>query len=227
MRRLLTDDGSSAFDDLGLTAEHAAIGVQGTGIERPVPEWVDLNQTLYRVFAFIDVCGFTAYTDRNGAHAAIDVLTRFRAAVRDVTARRGTRVAKWLGDGVLLVGTEAGPIIATSAELLLRSYDDDYAVHGGLAAGSVLLFEGDDYIGRPVNLAARLGDAAAPGELLASGLDDDVPDWVEIAGSVTVRAGGIGDVPKVSQLKVSRDAYATVRPAAHHPTLSVIEGEGR
>ena len=35
-----------------------------------------------------------------------------------------------------------------------------------MATGRALLFEGDDYIGSAVNLAARLCDAAGPGEVL-------------------------------------------------------------
>jgi len=72
----------------------------------------------------------------------------------------------------------------------------------------VLLFEGDDYIGRPVNMAARLCEAAGPGELLAAGLDRELPDWVEHRGGVTVRATGIGDISDVAQLSVSPDAWA-------------------
>jgi class 3 adenylate cyclase len=32
----------------------------------------------------------------------------------------------------------------------------------------VIVFEGDDFIGMPINLASRLCDAAAPGEVLVS-----------------------------------------------------------
>ena len=39
-------------------------------------------------------------------------------------------------------------------------------LRGGLAAGRVILFEGDDYIGRAVILAARLCDGANPHQLL-------------------------------------------------------------
>ena len=46
----------------------------GTGIEPPVPEWVDVSQTLERWFAFVDVCGFTSYTERYGTPAALAVL---------------------------------------------------------------------------------------------------------------------------------------------------------
>jgi len=163
VRRLL------AAEEVGgerITEQIPAIAPQGTGTERPVPEWVELNQSLYRVFAFVDVCGFTKYTDRYGAHAATEMLARFRSACRDVTARRGARVAKWLGDGVMLVGTEPGPVIATVAELLLRFRDDAFEIHAGVAAGTVLLFEGDDYIGSAVNMASRLCDAAGPFEVL-------------------------------------------------------------
>jgi class 3 adenylate cyclase len=38
----------------------------------------------------------------------------------------------------------------------------------GIAAGRVIVFEGDDFIGMAINLASRLCDAAAPGEILAN-----------------------------------------------------------
>jgi class 3 adenylate cyclase len=216
LRRILSnDDGGGAP-----TEEIPLVPVTGTGSERPVPEWVEVSQSLYRVFAFVDVCGFTAFTDKHGTHAAIEVLTRFRSAARDVTGRRGVRVIKWLGDGVMLVGVSASPVIAAVAELLLRFRDDEFEIHAGVAGGTVLLFEGDDYIGRSVNLAARLCEAAAPSELLSYGLDDEVPEWVEIAGSVTVRAMGIGDIADVVQLRVADDAWANHASVAHHPAVT-------
>lgn len=224
VRRLLAAEGEGGER---VTEQIPLIAPQGTGVERPVPEWVELNQSLYRVFAFVDVCGFTKYTDQHGAHAATEMLARFRSACRDVTARRGARVAKWLGDGVMLVGTDPGPVIATVAELLLRFRDDAFEIHAGVAAGTVLLFEGDDYIGRPVNLSARLCEAAAPGELLAVGVDDDVPEWVHRSGTVTVRAMGIGDVADVLQLRVDDEAWAPMSvadtlAAAGHPSLALV-----
>src|SRR5690606_19530771 len=137
---------------------------------------------LDRTFAFVDVCGFTRYVDRHGTHAAIEVLTRFRSAARDVAARRGVRVGKWLGDGVMLVGTAPGATAAAAAELVARFHDSGIDIHVGLADGEVLLFEGDDYIGRPVNLAARLCDAATEGEILSLLDPTGLPDWVEVAG---------------------------------------------
>ena len=224
IRRILTPE-DRVYEVADWTAELPAIPIIGTGIEPPVPEWVELNQSLFRCFGFIDVCGFTSFTDKYGAQASIEVLQRFRSACRDVTARRGARVCKWLGDGVMLVGVDPGPVIATLAELLLRFGDDPFDIHAGVAAGPVLLFEGDDYIGRSVNLAARLCEAAAPGELLAHAVDDAVPDWVNLAGTVTVRAMGIGDVAGVSQLRVDDQAWATMSPVVSHPSLALVSTE--
>ena len=226
LKRMITPDGDG-FGTAGgsRTEEIPVIPPDGTGIERPVPEWVELAQSLYRVFAFVDVCGFTSYTDRNGAHAATEVLTRFRSASRDVTARRGARVAKWLGDGVMLVGTDPGPVLATVAELMLRFRDDQFDIHAGIAGGTVLLFEGDDYIGRPVNLAARLCEAAAPGEALAYGLDNALPEWIDKIGSVTVRAMGIGDIANVTQLQVGDGAWARPVPSDTPPSMATTEAD--
>ncbi|MDX6721846.1 MAG: adenylate cyclase, partial [Solirubrobacteraceae bacterium] len=42
-------------------------------------------------------------------------------------------------------------------------------LRGGIGHGPVIMFEGDDYIGSVVNVAARLCDGAAPGQLLMTG----------------------------------------------------------
>jgi len=174
----------------------------GTGVEPPVPEWVDVSQTLERWFAFVDVCGFTQFTEDHGTPAALEVLTRFRSAVRTVTGRRGVRVLKWLGDGTMLVGVEPGPVIAAVCELALRFDEDPFEIHAGIAGGHVLLFEGDDYIGPAANHAARLCEAAAPGEVLAIGVAADLPAWVHASEDRTVQAQGIGEMTSVLRLAV-------------------------
>jgi len=219
LRRLIASDSGEPAEVEDLTTNFG-----GTGTERPVPEWVDVSQSLYRCFAFIDVCDFTAFTDREGTLAAIDVLTRFRSACRDVTARRGVRVIKWLGDGAMLVGVAAGPVIAAAAELQLRFANESFAVLGGIAGGTVLLFEGDDYIGRSVNMAARLCEAAGAGELLCAGLDDEIPEWIDQVGTVTVRAVGIGDIQSVVQLRVGHDAWVSTTPSPNHPSVTGVVG---
>ena len=175
----------------------------GTGVEPPVPsEQTGEPIAVRRTFAFVDITGFTEFCDKHGDHAAVALLTRFRGLVRDIAARRGVRVAKWLGDGAMLVGVEEGPLVATVAELVLRSQTDGIDTHAGLASGTVLLFEGDDYVGRPANLAARLCEAAEPGEILAHSLHRELPVWVETQDSKRITLSGVGEVTSVNSLAV-------------------------
>ena len=64
-----------------------------------------------RTFAFVDVSGFTAFTDREGDAAAVEMLETIRAIIRRLSSVHGVRVAKWLGDGAMLVGVEPEPVI--------------------------------------------------------------------------------------------------------------------
>jgi adenylate cyclase len=213
LRAIFGPDGGAG--DRATLAGECAEARTGTGLEPPEPGGPAPNH-LHRSFLFIDVTGFSAYVDSHGEHAAIEVLTRFRSAARDVSARRGVRVGKWLGDGVMLVGTDATVVAASAAEVWCRLHGSDIDVHAGLASGPVLLFEGDDYIGRPVNLAARLCDAAGPGEILAAIDPATLPPWVVSSGEVTVQAQGIGDVEGIQQLSVEPSVLAEYRRRSDH-----------
>jgi adenylate cyclase len=160
-----------------------------------------------RAFAFVDLCGFTVFTSTNGEHAAIDVLRTFRLLTRQIASQRGVVIAKWLGDGAMLVGTEIGPVVAIAAELITSYADRELPLRAGAAHGGVLLFEGDDYIGRPVNLAARFCQAAQPGDLLAVGYPTHVlPNWLEVLGTRHVELPGLGRIDDVQRLGVRRPA---------------------
>jgi class 3 adenylate cyclase len=172
------------------------------GLETP-RDVANAIEPVDRAFAFLDLCGFTAFMVTHGEHAAIDAISRFRSLARDLSVRRGVRVGKWLGDGAMLIGVDVGPTIATAAELIARYDCDPLALRGGVAHGQVLIIDGDDFIGRPVNLAARLSQAAGPGELLALGYQASVlPAWTTVLGTRDVTLRGIGRLPHVQQLGV-------------------------
>jgi class 3 adenylate cyclase len=176
-----------------------------SGVERPeqLPP-SDGPQFVHRTFAFVDLCGFTEFVERRGAREAIRVLSEFRQNTREITGRRGVRAAKWLGDGVMLVGVDTGPMVATVVELVARHAGTELGLHAGIASGSVLLFEGDDYIGQSVNLAARLSDLAGKDEVLADGDTSSLaPAWVDVGMSRTRHIGGIGRVEGITELTLA------------------------
>jgi adenylate cyclase len=153
-----------------------------------------------RGFAFLDLCGFTQFTATHGEHAAIDTLHNFRALTREVVTRRGVLVDKWLGDGAMIVGDGIASTIATAAEIIGRNAGQPLALRGGVAHGNVLILDGDDYIGRPINLAARLRDAAGPGELLAIGYAaGTLAPWICVHGTRSLSLHGLG-LHEVQQL---------------------------
>ena len=121
-----------------------------------------------RTFVFVDLGGFTNYTAENGDDAAGRILSSFRAIARDITSERGVRIAKWLGDGCMIVAVDQQDGIAAALDLESRSKEpcSPLSLRVGIASGYALLFEGDDYIGSAVNLAARLCDAAGPFDVL-------------------------------------------------------------
>ncbi len=125
---------------------------------------------LDRGFAFVDLSGFTRYTDEHGDDMAVELLRTFRLAVRDAASSRGVRIAKWLGDGAMLVGVETEPLLEAVVAISERisTSGSPLPLRAGISIGPVMLFEGDDYIGHAVNVAARLCDAAESNEVLAT-----------------------------------------------------------
>jgi class 3 adenylate cyclase len=85
-----------------------------------------------------------------------------------------------------------------------------------VAHGEVLIIDGDDYIGRPTNLASRLCDAAQPGELLSVGYRaTSLPPWIRVLGSRQLTLPGLGRVRRAQQLGLADDVSlpALVPPA--------------
>jgi class 3 adenylate cyclase len=191
----------------GDPAIYGSVGTAPTvsGTEQP-RDLADAIPLVERAFAFMDLCGFTKFIATHGEHAAIEALTSFRHLTRELGTRRGVRVAKWLGDGAMLVGVEVGPTIAAAAELIARYEGHRLDLRGGLAHGRVLIFDGDDYIGRPANLAARLCQAARPGELLTVGYPPTaLPPWIRVLDTRSITLPGLGRFRRVQQLGLVAD----------------------
>jgi adenylate cyclase len=180
---------------------------------------------VHRTFAFLDLCGFTDFVDEHGDAGAVRELQGLRSAVREVAPLFGVRVEKWLGDGLMLVGVDCEPLVGAALAIEERhSVAGELELRGGIASGAVILLEGDDYVGRSVNLASRLCDLAAPGQILA--VDDlDLPEWVMTTEHDPVVVKGMtGSVPVVGL----RPDAALLRRKAHtrsaNALLAVVDG---
>jgi adenylate cyclase len=120
------------------------------------------------LIAFLDLTGYTDLTEHRGDGAAADLAARLVDLVHAVSHRNGGRLVKVLGDGAMLAFADPALGVLSGLELVERLPREGLppARMGG-HVGPVV-FQGGDYFGRTVNLAARITDYARPGEVLVS-----------------------------------------------------------
>jgi len=179
-----------------------------------------------RTFAFIDLCGFTDFCDSHGDDAAVGELVKLRASVRAAAPLFGVRVDKWLGDGVMLVGVDVEPIVASVVAVCNQMTEvGELPMRAGVATGPVIILEGDDYVGKAVNTAARLCDRADAGMILAATESLVLPDWVEAEACAPLNVRGLADPVEVVSLSAAEGAgpHATsLAPAT--AIMTVVDG---
>jgi adenylate cyclase len=164
---------------------------------------------VHRTFAFVDVSGFTALTELEGDERAVDVLTAFRAMLRDICSRRGVRIAKWLGDGVMLVCVDTRPLLETILEMhhIVNEVSgpvQTVSIRSGITSGDVILMEGDDYVGHCVNVASRLCDLAVSGEALADpSVMEHLPSWGMAQDETYVTLRGVEKPVPASSIRMA------------------------
>lgn len=191
-----------------------------------------------RGFAFVDLCGFTAFTEEHGVQETVQVLSEFRNCLREVASRRSVRLAKWLGDGAMIVAVEPRPLVELLLEVAHTMVSTKLAlqISGGAAVGSAIMFEGDDYISSSVNLAAHLCHAAGPGEvLLTTDLEPHLPPWsAVVAEEPRVVAGFarpvptllVGVAPPTTEDRAVEDPVCRLKlPAATCPYSREVAGQ--
>jgi adenylate cyclase len=117
---------------------------------------------------FVDLSSFTRLTRERGDESAVVAATSLQRLADATATRHGGRLVKLLGDGAML--RLPHPTTGVEAALdLVETMNGEGALssHAGVHAGPVI--ERDlDVFGQTVNLASRIADAAAPGEVLAS-----------------------------------------------------------
>lgn len=137
---------------------------------------------------FCDLKDFTAYADREGDEAAIEVIETLARIVTEEC--RNGRVVKGLGDGYMLAFADVGDAVDTGWRVVERRRDaEGPGVHASLDHGVAVARDGD-YFGTTVNVAARILATAGRDELMATTAvaqaTESAFDW-EDAGTKHVR----------------------------------------
>ncbi len=129
---------------------------------------VDLAPGPPTAFAFLDLAGYTQLTEERGdAQAAALAGTLADIVQRPSREYRGEAV-KWVGDGVMFRFRDPEGAVLSSLDMVEAIPAAGLPpAHVGVAAGPVIQ-QGGDFYGRTVNLASRISDRAAGGQVLVS-----------------------------------------------------------
>ncbi len=166
---------------------HPAIEVLG---EAEDPQEGESVVTTHLTVLFTDLEGFTEHTQRVGDAAASRMLAEHYDTVEDVVEVRGGRVAKRLGDGLMITFPTEQAAVLAGLELLKRA-PRPLALRAGAHSGDVVT-TGEDVFGHVVNLASRVTEKAAGGSFVVT---------VDVADAAADLRGVRYDGPRPSVLR--------------------------
>ena len=152
---------------------------------RLAPEGSEIRKTVTVLFA--DVTGSTSLGERLDSESLRGVMSRYFDAARSVLERHGGTVEKFIGDAVMAVfgvpevheddalraaraAVELRAALVELGDELERTWGARLQIRTGVNTGDVVAGDpaaGQSFVsGDPVNVAARLEQAAQPGEIL-------------------------------------------------------------
>lgn len=132
--------------------------VQGTGSNTS-------DGRLNVAICFVDIAGFTRFTEEMGVEKAFEQADHLRQHV-ETTLPDSARMIKLTGDGAMVVGSEPGELAAWA---LAMSEEEDhlFKLRIGMDFGEALYRDGD-YFGGAINMAARVLNRSDADEVLAT-----------------------------------------------------------
>ncbi|MET0559143.1 MAG: adenylate cyclase regulatory domain-containing protein [Solirubrobacterales bacterium] len=125
---------------------------------------IELGQVTVTL-CFIDLTGFTRYTEEEGDFGALDVVENFIETVEETLPREAT-IVKTIGDEVMVVSPDAAALTEWAVGLLQRLPERPQP-RVGIHFGEAVYRDGD-YFGSQVNLAHRVVNRALAGEVLVT-----------------------------------------------------------
>jgi adenylate cyclase len=143
--------------------EQDVVGHMEAGLEANTAE-IELGQVTMTL-CFIDLTGFTRYTEEEGDMEALDVIENFVETVEATLPREAT-IVKTIGDEVMVVSPDAVSLTEWAVEFL-RRFPQRPQPRVGIHCGEAVYRDGD-YFGSQVNLAHRVVNRALAGEVLVT-----------------------------------------------------------
>ena len=127
----------------------------------------EIGGVVERTVCFADLVEFTSLGEEIAPEELGEVVGHFEELATSIVAAP-VRLVKTIGDAVMLVSPEAGPMIGQALDLVAAAAaegDQFPVLRAGIATGPTLPQSGD-YYGRSVNLASRVTGIARPGSVL-------------------------------------------------------------
>jgi adenylate cyclase len=143
--------------------EQDVVGHMESGLDANTAE-IELGQVTMTL-CFIDLTGFTRYTEEEGDMEALDVIENFVETVESTLPREAT-IVKTIGDEVMVVSPDAASLTEWAVEFL-RRFPQRPQPRVGIHCGEAVYRDGD-YFGSQVNLAHRVVNRALAGEVLVT-----------------------------------------------------------
>lgn len=150
--------------------------------QAPTQSYASVSTTV----AFIDLAGFSAIADVYGDASAMAVLDIFESMVREALS---APPIKWIGDEAMISFPDPETAIQALGSLLQACRQEPRLplTRAGLNHGPVIR-RGSDLFGSTVNIAARIGSLASPGQLLAT------RPIAEVAAAKGIQVRDLGEV---------------------------------
>ncbi len=132
---------------------------------------------------FSDIKDYTARTAAGSRQAAIELVRRHRDLVQPIVKTHGGRIIKTIGDALLVTFDSATDAVLAGAQIQgsLREHNtaafkdaDRFELRIAVSTGEVVV-ESNDVFGEAVNLASRVQQLAAAGEVLLT-----EPTWAMV-----------------------------------------------
>jgi adenylate cyclase len=154
-------------------------------------------------FCFVDLTGFTRYTEEEGDEEALDMVERFVDTVEATLPNEAT-IVKTIGDEVMVVSPDPATLTEWAVGFL-HLFQERPQPRVGIHSGAAVFRDGD-YFGGDVNLAHRVVTRALGGEVLVTnsvmeGVKDSEHLKFDAIGEVTLKG-----IPEPIHLYVARPA---------------------